>query len=55
MGNLQKQDGDGSHEGLKSDCHTLLIYKDTILREEKIEAHYAFFKRKYDVNADPVV
>ena len=31
------------HEGLNSDCHTILIYKNTVLTEEQIKANHYFF------------
>ena len=41
-------------EGLNSDCHTLLIYKDALMREEQTKAHHDFFVRRYNINADLV-
>ena len=51
----EKKLRDRFHEGLNSDCYTLLIYKDTILTEEQIKAQHDFFLRRYYINADPVV
>ena len=42
-------------EGLNSDCHTLLIYKDTLMTEDwQTKAHHDFFVRRYNINADLV-
>ena len=41
---------DRFHEGLTSDCHTLLPYKDVILTEEQIKAHHDFFGRRYNTD-----
>ena len=53
-GKFSKQDEDNFHEGLNSDCHALLIYKDILMTEEQIKAHHNFFIRRYNIDADPV-
>ena len=52
MGELHKNSSESFHEGLivESDCHTLLIYKDTVLTEEQIKAHHDFFARRYIID-----
>ena len=42
--------GDRFHEGLNSDCLTLLIYQDTVLTEKQIKAHYDVFARGYNID-----
>ena len=42
------------HEGLNSDCQTILIYKNTVLTEEQIKANHYFFLIGYNIDADPV-
>ena len=54
-GNFSKQDGDDFHEGLTSDCHTLLVFKETLMTEEQTRARHDFFLRRYNISADPVV
>ena len=52
VGELHKNSWESFHEGLivNSDCHTLLIYKDTVLTEEQIKAHHDFFARRYIID-----
>ena len=50
LGNYTKIVGHRFHEGLNSDCHTLLINKDTLLIEEQSKAHHDFFARRHNID-----
>ena len=50
LGNYTKMVGHRFHEGLNSDCHTLLINKDTLLIEEQSKAHHNFFARRHNID-----
>ena len=50
LGNYTKIVGHRFHEGLNSDCHTLLINKDTLLIEEQSKANHNFFARGHNID-----
>ena len=52
LGGIFQNKTENFHEGLNSDCHTLLIYRDSF-DIRTIKVHRDFFTRRYNIDAHP--